>query len=75
MPLRMDNLQIEKHSQEHIEAPPLSGLKTDASIGDLQPITNGPAPIKEGTTAWLQVLGAFCLNLNTWLVSPGSALK
>lgn len=23
-------------------------------------------PLGEGGTAWLQVLGAFCLNMNTW---------
>jgi hypothetical protein len=31
-------------------------------------------PPKEGLVAWLQVLGAFCVYLNTWLVTPSGML-
>lgn len=38
----------------------------DVSNGHIEP----PARPKEDFFAWLQVLGAFCLNLNTWSAKP-----
>ncbi|KAI6084894.1 major facilitator superfamily domain-containing protein [Hypoxylon rubiginosum] len=42
--------------------------KDGERIDALQPIQVDavPSPPKEGLTAWIQVLGAFILNLNTW---------
>jgi hypothetical protein len=55
MPNAVVKLEVEKSDTTAAAVSPV-GVKEKESL---------EAP-REGTTAWLQVLGAFCLNLNTW---------
>lgn len=43
-----------------------SPRQSSTEIASASPPPERPPPPKENMYAWLQVLGAFCLNLNTW---------
>lgn len=72
-------MQNEKHenttvsdSQTDVPTPPRAEDRANEKIKknhgneNHKPEGLRPPEIKEDAFAWLQVLGAFCLNLNTW---------